>query len=159
MKFTRADKTINGELEGSIGDSSILYTMKLEGVHQLNLDMTKVTSINSIGVKHWIMWTLRIPKECKVAIVNCPYVIVAQASMVMGFTTPNMTIESFRAPFLCDECGNEEIHLLKRGKDYEYALNNVPMKVQLPAGIVCHKCKKGKLEPDFVTEKTFIFLK
>jgi hypothetical protein len=158
MKFTRTDKTINGELEGSIGDSSILYTMKLDNVQQLNLDMSKVTSINSIGVKHWIMWTLRIPKQCKVTILNCPYVIASQASVVMGFTTPNMTIESFRAPFACNSCGNEEIHLLKRGKEYDYALGSGAPKLQLPSGMICVKCKKGRLEPDFMVDKTFKFL-
>jgi hypothetical protein len=29
----------------------------------------------------------------------------------------------------------------------------------LPQDLVCGKCRKGKLEPDFLIEKTFKFLK
>ncbi|MGZ3721747.1 MAG: hypothetical protein ACXVA9_02375 [Bdellovibrionales bacterium] len=159
MKTTRTGKQIHAELDGSIGDTTPLFTLRLEGTNQLTLDMTKVTSINSIGVKHWILWTLRIPKDCQVSIVNCPYVIASQASIVMGFTTPNIKIESFRAPYICDGCGNEEIHLIVRGKDYEYPVGGLPAKLSLPADLVCIKCRKGKLEPDFLVEKTFKFLK
>src|SRR5438105_444136 len=150
MKTTRTDKQIHAELEGSIGDTTPIFSFRLEGIKQLTLDMTNVTSINSIGVKHWILWTLRIPKDCQVSIVNCPYVITSQASIVMGFTTPNMRIESFRAPFLCNNCGNEEIHLTVRGRDYEYPHDGLSEKITLPTDLVCVKCRKGKLEPDFL---------
>jgi hypothetical protein len=159
MKVTRTDKTIVVEMEGPIGETTPLFTLKLEGTTQLTLDMSKVTQINSIGVKHWITWTLRIPSDCKVSIVNCPYVIASQASMVVGFITPAMKIESFRAPFVCENCNYEEIHLTTRGKEYEYPANGVDAKINLPQELVCSKCRKGKLEPDFLIEKTFKFLK
>jgi hypothetical protein len=159
MKVTRTDKTIVAEMEGPIGETTPLFTFKLEGATQLTLDMGKVTQINSIGVKHWITWTLRIPRDCKVSIVNCPYVIVSQASMVMGFITPAMKIESFRAPYVCESCNFEEIQLTSRGKQYEYASGGVGAKIELPQDLVCSKCRKGKLEPDFLIDKTFKFLK
>lgn len=159
MRFNRNGNTISGEMEGPIGETCLLFTIKLDQATQINLDMSKVTSINSIGVKHWIMWTLRIPRNCSVSIINCPYVIVSQASTVVGFVTPAFKIESFRAPFTCQECSNEEIHLLSRGKEYEYAVSGLPPKLAIADDLICVKCKKGKLEPDFLPEKTFKFLK
>lgn len=159
MQFNRNGNTINGEMEGPIGESCLLFTIKLDQVTQINLDMSKVTSINSIGVKHWIMWTLRIPRNCLVAIINCPYVIVSQASTVVGFVTPAFKIESFRAPFTCEDCSHEEICLLSRGKEYEYAISGSAPNLALPEDMICGKCRKGKMEPDFLPEKTFKFLK
>ena len=158
MKITRGEKQIHGEMEGSIGDTSLLFTVKLDGIKSLILDMTKVSSINSVGVKHWIMWTLRIPKDCLVTIVNCPYVIANQASIVMGFMSPQIKIESFRAPFVCNDCGAEEIRLLTRGNEYEYSAPPARSKIQIPKNITCVKCNKGALEPDFMVEMTFKFL-
>src|SRR5665213_363285 len=122
MKVTRNGSQFLAEMDGSIGETTPVFTIKLDICQQLTLDMSAVTSINSIGVKHWIMWTTRIPKTCEVAIVNCPYVIASQASTVIGFMTPKMKIESFRAPFICESCNFEQIQLLARGKDYEYAV-------------------------------------
>lgn len=158
MKFKRIGKQLHVEMMGSIGDTTPLFTLPLVGIQDLILDMTNVSSINSIGVKYWILWTVRIPKDCHVQLVNCPFVIVSQASTVLGFTTPNMKIESLRAPYACDGCGMGEIRLLKRGLDYEYMTPEAPARMSIPQEFPCPKCSKGKLEPDFFAEKTFKFL-
>jgi hypothetical protein len=158
MNVTRNGTQFLVDMDGSIGETTPLFTLKLDGCLQLVLNMNGVKSINSIGVKHWILWTLRIPKTCKIQIVNCPYVITSQASIVLGFISPNMKIESFRAPFICAACEAEEVHLLTRGKDFEYGVPPLKSKIMLPLNLTCAKCNKGVLEPDFIVEKAFKFL-
>lgn len=154
-------------MDGPIGETSELFLLPLEDFNELWLDMTHVTFINSVGVKQWILWNAKFPRDFRVKIINCPFVIATQASIVIGFVTPNITIESFRAPFVCESCGAEELKLLNRGTDYEYAKRKFALqsspddeeaKINLPAVSTCPKCKKNTQEPDFIVEKTFKFL-
>ena len=158
MKVEREDTRIRAFLDGSIGESTPLFILPLPGVTSLSVDLTGVHSINSIGVKHWILWTLRIPKTCMVKLINCPYMIVSQANIVVGFLSPGMSVESFRAPYACEACGVEIIRTLTRGHDYEYAAPAKPHMINLPPQSECPKCKKNELTPDFFLEKTFKFL-
>jgi hypothetical protein len=145
-------------IEGAIGESTPMFTLPLENTKEITLELGKVTYINSIGVRQWILWTMKIPRDCKVKMMNCPFVFASQASMVVGFTTKNMTIESLRLPYACENCGFEDTYLAERGKDYEYPLPGQPARVSAPDRRECPKCKTVQLEPDFFREKTFKFL-
>ena len=90
--------------------------------------------------------------------INCPFVIASQANIVVGFMTKKMRIESFRMPYVCNDCNREEILTAKRGIDYEYPQDGLPRKINIPKELPCTKCKTGKLEPDFFLEKSFKFL-
>lgn len=160
MKSQRQGSRLELFLEGAIGETTPLFNLPVQDVKELVLDMSKVTYINSIGVKHWILWTVRLPADCQVKLVNTPFVIASQASMVMGFTTPNMKIESIRVPYACDACGVEDSRLLVRGKDYEYgdAAKGAKPLMQPPEHETCPKCGAKQLEPDFIIDKTFKFL-
>jgi hypothetical protein len=158
MKVTRNKDQVHVALEGAIGETTPLFILPMAEIKELTVDMTSVTYINSIGVKHWILWTNKIPRTMSVKLVNCPYVIVSQANIVVGFVPKQMTIESFRMPYVCEECGKEEILTATRGKDYEYPSEGVPKKIAIPEELPCTKCKEGKLEPDFFREKVFKFM-
>lgn len=158
MKFQRTGNNLNVQMEGSIGETTPLFNLPLAGLKEIILDMTKVTSINSIGIKQWIFWTNKIPKDCVVKMTNCPFVIGSQASMVVGFTKPNMTIESIRLPYICSECDTEHMREAKMGPDYSYAATGGAAKLTIPETAACPKCGKQAAEPDFLPEKTFKFL-
>ena len=145
-------------IEGAIGESTPFFLRPLKEVVSIDLDMSKVTYINSVGVKQWILWTMKIPKGCIVTLRNCPYVIVSQAGIVLGFITPNMRIASFRAPYICEDCGFEEVRLLEMGKDYFYSTATEPKRVHLNPDNICVKCKSTNVEHDFLIDKTFKFL-
>ncbi len=144
-------------MSGPIGETTTLFTMPMGGLKEVLLDMNEVTFINSIGIKHWIIWTVKIPAECIVRMQNCPFVIGTQASIVVGFTKPNMKIESMKVPYACDSCGTEHLYLANMGKDYFYAVGDTPAQLLLPESMPCPKCK-GPMEQDFIVEKTFKFL-
>ena len=158
MKMQRTPTSLTLQISGLIGETSPFYAVPLAGLKEMILDLDGVTSINSIGIKHWILWTVRIPKDCQVKMINCPLVIATQASMVVGFTTPNMKIESIKMPFVCDECGYEKTALIQRGQHFEYAEGDNPSRITLPEDLPCPKCPGRFLEPDAILQKTFKFL-
>lgn len=158
MKFNRTPTTLEVEMVGPIGETTPMFNLPLAGLKEITLNMSGVTMINSIGIRQWIIWTNKIPADCIVKMVNCPYVIASQASMVVGFQKSNMKIESLRLPYMCEECGAEQFVAANRGTDYEYQNGETPMRLNLPEKLACPKCGKETSEPDFLAEKTFKFL-
>lgn len=159
MKSSRNGDTIEIKIEGSLGESSPLYTLPLQGAKNIVLDLAQMTYMNSIGVKQWIIWSDKIPRDCQVKLINCPMMMASQASAVVGFMKPNMKIESVNLPYACDECGNEDSHKIVRGKEYEYAGGGLPERIELVDPMKCRKCGKDTLVPDVIIAKTFKFLK
>lgn len=159
MKFQRTPINLTVQMEGPVGETTPMFSLPLAGLKEIVLDMSKATTINSIGIKQWIMWTVKIPKDCVVRLINAPFIIAQQASMVVGFMKANMKIESLRLPYICTECDTEHMREAKLGVDYDYAApGGVPPKINIPEEAKCPKCGKEKAEPDFLTEKTFKFL-
>lgn len=144
-------------LEGPISEKTTIFEHPVKTATEIVLDMEKVTFINSIGVKNWINWSLNLPLTCKVSILKCPYVIVNQVNIVEGFLPRNGKIESFVAPYLCEECSFETNVMAIRGKDYDYATETSEKYIKLALEMPCPKCR-AKMEPDFVVEKAFSFL-
>lgn len=145
------------QMSGPIGETTALFTIPMAGLKEIVLDMKDVTFINSIGIKHWILWTVKIPHDCIVRMQNCPFVIGTQASIVVGFTKSNMKIESLRIPFVCNSCSTESLYPAQMGKDYFYAVGDQKAQLLIPDSIPCPKCKAA-MEQDFLIEKTFKFL-
>lgn len=152
------DEKLELIIEGPISEKTTLFGVNFTEAKKINLNLEKVTFINSIGVKNWITWTLRVPKDAEIKIVKSPYVIINQANIVQGFLQKNMQVDSFYAPFICDECSDEQSILLQRGSDFEYVSENKDSFFKLPENLKCKKCA-GIMEPDFIPEKTFAFLK
>nr|BFD68170.1 hypothetical protein HAGR004_31920 [Bdellovibrio sp. HAGR004] len=154
---------INGSLieislEGPISEKTSLFDINLQTYKEIKLNLSKVTFINSIGVKNWILWTLRVPKNAKLYLEECPFVIVNQVNIVHGFVPQGAAITSFLAPYLCDSCSHEQIVKLSQNVHYIYASDQSQASIKLPEDLKCAKCG-GTMEPDFIVEKTFSFLK
>lgn len=144
-------------MEGPISEKTAIYEYELKGITDLIVNMEKVTFINSIGVKNWITWSMKIPGTCKIRLEMCPFVIINQVNIVQGFLPRQGLIESFLAPFTCETCGTEKTALLKRGEHFGYASAGIPKFLNLPEDILCSKCQMI-MEPDFLIERAFAFL-
>lgn len=143
-------------LVGPISEKTALYEHNLKNATEVVLNMEKVTFINSIGVKNWIIWTMSVPEKASITLLNCPFVIVSQASIVHGFLPVRARIQSFYAPFVCPDCGTEHVEKLIMGQHYHYVDSAKGRSVELPT-INCPKCK-AEMEADFIEAKTFTFL-
>lgn len=150
--------TIEIALEGPISEKTSLFDLAIQNYKDIKLNMSKVTFINSIGVKNWIMWTCRIPADARLQLEECPFVIVNQVNIVNGFLPKTARVASFNAPFLCEECSHEHVIKLSENVHYTYASDQSAQTLNLPKDLKCSKCS-AELEPDFIVEKTFGFLK
>lgn len=144
-------------VSGYIGENAGLFELNFAGVKKIEIDLSGVSYINSVGVKNWINWTGRFLKALQVEFHNCPSLIVNQVNMVAGFLPNDGTVESLSAPFICDNCNREETIHLKRGTHYHYATMTEGYKY-FPPTVICSKCK-GPMELDAVEAKFFNFLK
>lgn len=151
-------KTIEFSVEGAISEKSSLFATFLNNFEDIRINLGKATFINSIGVKNWIEWIGRAPKNARFTLEECPYVIVHQTNIVHGFLPANGKITSFLAPYLCDNCSYEQIIKLSEGTHYTYGTDVTDPTLNTPKGIACPKCK-GTMEPDFLEQNTFKFLK
>ncbi|MBX3023020.1 MAG: hypothetical protein KF799_15195 [Bdellovibrionales bacterium] len=156
MKINKTGTSYEFVIEGAIGEGSTIFAQDVRDATRIVMNAEKMTYINSIGVKNWILWTVRIPKSCAFILTKAPLVMINQASTVVGFMPPSGQVESFNAPFVCPQCDTEKMVLLTAGKDYHYATADKPSRLNLPT-INCAKCAVP-LEPDFVEAKVFAFL-
>lgn len=150
--------TVDVVLEEYIGESCSIYAMSFEGVEQINLDFSKVNYINSIGVKHWVQWMMKVESSDlnRVTLKCCHPMIVNQVNSVIGFINKKCDVLSFYVPFYSDETSEEKLVLLERDSHYVPATGSQPMKLDLPEA---PKDRKGnEMELDVIEEKYFRFL-
>ena len=156
MKISKNGTVYEFVIEGALSEGSPLFEQKASDATQINLDLEKMTYMNSIGVKTWIFWVTQLPPKAPFVLKKAPLLMVNQASMVMGFLPPQGQIESFFAPYICPKCDNDLTQLLTQGKDYEPAKGGQPAVINLPK-VECPKCKT-EMEHDFTVAKSLTFL-
>lgn len=148
---------LNVDVSGYIGENAELFDLNYTGATKIVMDLGGVNYINSVGVKNWILWTGRFPKEMIVEVHRCPTLIVNQVNTVVGFLRGDSTVQSLTAPFVCNKCSREEGVLLERGVHYQYAKEASPYFFKSPEKM-CPKCNIP-MELDAIENKFFNFLR
>lgn len=114
----KAGQVLKLEFAGQVDEDATLGSVSLAGASQVDIDLGKITAINSCGIREWIKWIKTAGPDAKVVYRNCPKVIVDQINMVAGFLPTNGTVESFFVPYYCDGNGNEKMVLFSKGKEF-----------------------------------------
>lgn len=139
--------------EGSVDEDAVFSNIEVNGGSQtVILDLDKIGSINSCGIREWIKWIKTVPTSASIVYKNCPKVIVDQINMVAGFLPDNATVESFYVPYYCEDSGNEKMILFTKGKDFTDDSVDVPEEIT-------DKDTGEVLEMDVIEAKYFKFLK
>lgn len=99
-------------------------------------DCSELEKLNSIGVRHWMMFLDRIAKNHTFTFRNCSESFIDTALMIPGFTRNNK-IESFFTSFDCQGCTNEKSLLI----------SFVDGRSVVPSSVTCEKCG-NKMAPD-----------
>jgi hypothetical protein len=159
IEFKRENDQAHVRIVGPIGETSDLFTANLEKIKVLTIDFKELTYINSIGIRSWILWksSSRFPVNISVVAINCPTVIINQASTVVGYFDSRFTIASLLAPYNCESCQYEEAVLWSLGADYQYATDTKPYSISPHAIKKCPKCGEI-MELDVIHDKFFKFL-
>lgn len=145
-------------IEGPIGETTDFFLLPFAGIKEMHLNFEKATYMNSVGVKHWVEWAAKIPIDVKVNLKKCPSYIANQSSTVVGFLPKKFHIESFYVHYVCPNCNLETSYELKESTHFKRTDSQIASWYKLP-DLNCSKCLSEKLEPDFIPEKIFGFLK
>lgn len=150
--------TLTVELSGYIGETSPLFDVSLHKIEKLVIDLGKVNYINSVGIKNWILWMRKIPKECQLVLQRVPPSVVNQVNVVAGFLPAHAILQSVMVPYYCDTCSKEDNLIYEQNKNYTLYANGQEGVVTHPKEVKC-----GKPECTFTTDvlesKFFKFIK
>ena len=124
MSGFRLNKSQEGDLlkisiDGHIDEESAFEEMTLDGISTIQIDLEKVSAINSVGIREWIKWSKSLAGVSAIEILHCPKVVVDQVNMVAGFLPPNAKVQSFYVPYYSEDSGEEEMVLFKRGEHFD----------------------------------------
>ncbi len=120
---------------------------------QVVVDLKEVSSINSVGIRAWIMWFSEF-QDTHFTFVNCPKALVMQMNMVEGFLPPKSEVQSLEVPFYCEDCDEEKEVLFHVGQEIQ--VENGQVKLNYDKSKICG----GDCDPELdVSEvKFFRFL-
>lgn len=149
--FTTSDETnfLNVFLEGSINESFAIFDLKLSREKSVRFDFGKVTTINSVGIRYWILWIHSNPGVV-FHFRNCPVCIVDQINNVSDFMPSGTTVESFFVPYYSEHTGEEKHELYFEKKDFS---RGKPPKIKELVD-----SQGNKMEIDIYPQKYFKFL-
>lgn len=99
--------TFNGTIDEEFDYKELLGTFEVISVDFKNLKM-----INSCGIREWINYIEKLGSATQIQYKNCPQIIIQQMNMVSGFLTSNAKVETFYAPYYCEETDEEKMILL-----------------------------------------------
>lgn len=119
---------LKGDLVNDVKPSFDAIEMQMTSVDVV-FDCAKLEKLNSIAVRHWLMFLDRIAKKHTFKFRHCSESFIDTASMIPGFTR-NSPIESFFTVFSCGSCSNEKSLLV----------TFVERQHIVPSLVVCEKC-------------------
>lgn len=106
-------------LVGSV-DSHALENIEFpapKGTKVVEIDLSGVRTINSIGIRAWINWIGTAPAGAAITLHRCSLPVMLQVNSVAGFLPKSGRVGSFFLPYFCDTCTKSGQQLIEVGKD------------------------------------------
>lgn len=95
--------TMTGQLDEHVSLTALVDRLG----DRVTIDLDGVRFINSVGVREWILFLAALAaRGADVRLRSCSEPMVRQMNMVVE-ASGAAAVESFHAPFACDECSNE----------------------------------------------------
>ena len=130
IHITPAEEAGRFYLSGAIDAHLDLSPLFQTPPSRLLLHLKEIQQINSIGIKKWIELTQRLQQQGKtIECQECPPLFIRQCNFVQEFHR-FILISSFQVAFVCEDCGQEVLKLLKRD---ELDLDDLPPDVPCPS--------------------------
>jgi anti-anti-sigma regulatory factor len=138
-------------LVGEIDDQATLSDLVDQIGPRVVIDLKGVRFINSVGVREWIVFLGALAERgTKIILRACSEPMVHQMSMVVE-ARGSAEVESFCAPFLCDDCASERSLVL------DVAQNLAELKARRVPPQKCPDCG-GTMRFDDFPNRYLLFL-
>jgi hypothetical protein len=131
-------------VEGSLDDTVDLAPF--EDPSYTYVDCEKLNRMLSVGIRKWVLTLKARPSDAPLYFVRCSVMFVEQLNVIDGFVG-NSEVQSFFAPYICEDCDEEHAFLLKKDDVVD---SEAPSKT-------CPSCSK-ELEFDEDEDEFFEFL-
>ncbi len=159
MNLFKASQTMNNKtlqlvLEGEIQGSCLLPELDMKDITALDMDIGKITYINSGGIRNWIIWMVQLTKNnpsVDFVFRQIPPIMISQITNVDSFIPKKSKIVSVFIPFFCDHCGASASRLFEPEKYFQQSKSKEEI-LALMCDMTCPKCSKP-MEMDAFPEK------
>lgn len=146
------------EMGGSIDENAAFNRIEIGKARDLVVDLEKVTRINSVGIRSWMIWFNANARGKNLTFRSCPSIVVNQFNLVMEFLPSDARVESIFVPYYCENCDHQDAIILKEGSGFRFATADAPAQTHLPVNTPCPRCGET-MEPDINLQSYFGFLK
>ena len=155
--ITRSGNSLNLSFKGPIDENAELPELDVTSVVRVDLNLSNVLGINSLGIRKWITWIHKLNKDVPLFFYECPTFVINQANIFSGFLPSQATVESLYVDFFCEYCLGETKVLLK--KDVNYRMGAGGLEVTYPE-VKCQMTSPNcSMEADVIDANYFGFLK
>jgi hypothetical protein len=104
-------------VSGPIDETARFPDVKSEG--QITVDLTKVTAINSVGIRAWCLWIQRVRAPAQLVLVGTPVVMAKNFSSIQGFLNDRCRVFSFVVPYYSEALGERQQIMATWGKHFD----------------------------------------
>ena len=138
-------------LAGAINEDAELnlqaLTKELAGKAKVVFNFANVKSINSLGVRAWVMFLRGLDDGREIAFNECPPDVIMQINMIPSFLG-RARVASFFTNYICENCDFTQ----------KILIDTTALKPKtLPQPQACPKCK-AEMETEELEEEYFAFL-
>jgi hypothetical protein len=138
------------EFFGEIDENADFAELKRRLRGTVVFHLGEVRRINSCGVREWVNFVRDLPNVGELTFSHCSPAIVTQLNMIYNFRG-RARVRSFYAPYICENCHNEEEKLLDVQSQFpEGNTGRVP-------DFECESCRRA-MEFDDLPERYLSFL-
>jgi anti-anti-sigma regulatory factor len=138
------------EFTGEIDEDADFSELRRQLRGSVVFRLSGIRRINSCGVREWVNFVRDLPNVTELVFSHCSQAIVTQLNMIYNFRG-SATVRSFYAPYVCEECNNEEERLLDVDTHFPTGV------IGEPPQFLCERCQRP-LEFDDLPERYLSFL-
>lgn len=151
----------NGQLlhlSGHIDENADFSKVPLPGKGAFYIDLERIEGLNSIGLRNWLHWVMKMDRGATIILQRCPHVVLHQMNILDGFLPFSAVVQSVEVPFYCESCGAHSSYWAERGRDYIEPVGSTSGKILMPLTKKCENCGETS-EADIFPDKHFLFLR
>ena len=138
---------------GAMTEDADLSMLRFPSTARLELDLSQLTAINSIGIRELRNWSGRL-QNSDLKVMFAPKCFIDQINMVPDLIPRTAEITSFYVPYYDEESGEEQRSLFTRDREFTPDQGS-GYKLNLPTVV---DSSGHAMEPDVIASSYFSFL-
>lgn len=149
IEINQSAETVLYSFKGDVDDTFRQQDVPRVKAASIIMDLEGITNFNSCGVREWVFLIKDLEKLGQITFRKCSIPMVDQFNMVPE-SIGNGNVESFFAPYVCEDHGDTEVLLDAKGDKASISSQSAPERS-------CPKCNQSLIF-DAMADSYFLFL-